>query len=86
MSRIAYRDIEFVQTISAEQMAAVYGAGLLNFVQNNWKDTLKGVFQLVPINKTFNFSGFTIGVQVNGQGLSISGSKGGFNFAFGYLW
>lgn len=90
MSRIQYRDIEVIETVEMQELAAVYGAGLFgnvfNWVKNNWRGVLQNVFQIVPINKNFNIAGFNVGVQANGQGVAIQGNRGGFNFGFGFNW
>lgn len=90
MSRIQYRDIEVIETVDTQDLAAIYGAGLfgnvLGFLKNNWRNIAQNVFQLFPVNKNFNVAGFNVGVQANGQGVGIQGNRGGFNFGFGFNW
>lgn len=84
MSRIAINDLQTVETIEAQQLAAVYGAG--------WWSTVGGIlgsiFGSSPYSGSWSIgsSGWSVGVGATGSGGGVTIGHSGSGIGFGFSW
>jgi len=79
MGRIAYNDLDYVNVLSGNEMAAIYGGF-------NWGNLFSNIFTYVPLNLNFSKWGWNFGVKANSNGIGLTGSGNGFSFGFSYGW